>query len=95
MEDNKIIKVAAISFIGLVAVPAVIGATIKLGCIVANGINHLAYKMKIKKGLKEGSIIEIDGQYYEVEVEKQKTNNRSERRLMLLSFCSRKLRILL
>ena len=26
--------------------------------------------MKIKKGLKEGSIIEIDGQYYEVEVEK-------------------------
>ena len=72
MKDNKIIKVAAISFIGLVAVPAVIGATIKLGCIVANGINHLAYKMKIKKGLKEGSIIEIDGQYYEVEVEKNR-----------------------
>ena len=71
MKDNKIIKVAAISFIGLVAVPAVIGATIGLGCVVADRIiNHLAYKMKIKKGLKEGSIIEIDGQYYEVEVEK-------------------------
>lgn len=70
MEDNKIIKVVAISFIGLVAVPAVIGATIRLGCIVAYGINHLAYKMKIKKGLKERNIIEIDGQYYEVEVEK-------------------------
>ena len=72
MEDNKINKVAAIGFIGLVVVPAVIGATIRLGCIVADGINHLVYKMKIKKGLKEGSIIEIDGQYYEVE----KTENK-------------------
>lgn len=72
MEDNKIIKVAAIGFIGLVAVPAAIGATVKLGCMAVNGINHLAYKMKIKKGLKEGSIIEVNGQYYEVEVEKTK-----------------------
>ena len=68
MEDNKIIKLAAIGFIGLVVAPAVVGATLSLITLAAKGIDNLAYKRKIKKGLKDGSIIEIDGQYYEVEV---------------------------
>ena len=69
MEDNKIIKVAAIGFIGLVIVPTVVGFGINLIGHAANGISHLAYKRKIKKGLKNGSVIEIDGQYYEVNIE--------------------------
>ena len=68
MEDKNIIKIAAIGFIGFVVVPTVIGITLNLIGHAANGIGNLAYKRKIKKGLKDGSIVEIDGQYYEVEV---------------------------
>lgn len=69
MEDNKIIKVAAIGFIGLIVVPTVVGIGISLIGHAANGISHLAYKRKIKKGLEDGSVIEINGQYYEVKIE--------------------------
>lgn len=68
MEDNKIIKIAAAGFIGLVIVPTVVGGTIKLIGYAANGINNLAIKRKIKKGLKDGSIIEINGEYYEAKI---------------------------
>ena len=68
MENDKIIKIAATGFIGLVMVPAVVGLSINLIGHAANGISHLAYKRKIKKGLKDGSVIEINGQYYEVNV---------------------------
>ena len=70
MEDNKIIKVAAIGFIGLVVIPTVVGVGISLIGHAANGVGHLAYKRKIKKGLEDGSIVEMDGQYYEVNIEK-------------------------
>ena len=33
-------------------------------------IDTIAYKRKIKKGLKDGSIVEIDGLYYETVIEK-------------------------
>lgn len=69
MEDNKLMKVAAAGFIGLVVFPAVVGAGCKLIGCVANGVNSLAFKRKIKKGLKEGSIVEIDGNYYEVDMD--------------------------
>ena len=69
MDDKTIIKVAAIGFVGLVVVPAVIGAGVNLVVLTANGISNLLHKHKIKKGLKDGSIIEIDGHYYEVELQ--------------------------
>ena len=68
MEDNKIIKLAAIGFIGLFVIPMSIRGITKTIVYAANGINNLAYKRKIKKGKKDGSIIEIDGQYYKVEI---------------------------
>ena len=70
MNDKVIMKLAAYGFVGLVVVPAVAGMVIN-GIVVpvANCINHLAYKAKIKKGLKDGSIVEIDGQYYAVTVD--------------------------
>ena len=70
MEDNKILKIAAAGFIGVVLVPIAVGATIKLVGAAAVGVNVLVEKMKfnkkIKEGLKDGSIVEVDGQYYEV-----------------------------
>lgn len=73
MNENKIIKIAAAGFIGLVVAPAVINAGINLTVHSANAITNLIqkqkYKKRIKQGLKDGSIVEIDGQYYEVKEE--------------------------
>lgn len=73
MKDEDIIKIAAIGFIGLVVAPVVIGSVINLGSLAAagvvNGINKVKFNTKIKKGLKDGSIIEIDGKFYEIDVE--------------------------
>lgn len=33
------------------------------------GVENLAHKANIKKGLKDGSIVEIDGKYYKVTLE--------------------------
>ena len=71
MED-KIVKVAAIGFVGLVVAPIVIGGVINLAGAIyvttANTVNRAKYNKKIKKGIKEGTIVKIDGQYYEVQV---------------------------
>ena len=73
MEDKTIIKVAAIGFIGLVLVPVAVSAGIKLVAWSATGIANVVEKVKfnkkIKEGLKDGSIVEIDGKYYEVKDE--------------------------
>ena len=70
MNEKTITKIAVYGFVGLVVVPTVITAGYNLIVVpIANGISKLAYKAKIKKGLKNGSIVEIDGQYYEVTVE--------------------------
>jgi hypothetical protein len=69
MENNKIIKVAAIGFIGLVMAPAAINIGLNLIGHAANGVAKVIHKHRIKKGLKDGSIVEIDGQYYEARIE--------------------------
>lgn len=69
MDDKLITKIAAYGFVGLVVAPAAIGLGARLIGAAANGISKLAWKHKIKKGLKDGSIVEIDGQYYEATIE--------------------------
>lgn len=69
MDDNKIVKIAAYGFVALVVAPIVINGGIAVINLGIAGINKIAYDRKIKKGLKDGSIVEIDGQYYEVKVE--------------------------
>lgn len=66
--ENKLIKIAAFGFIGLVMVPTVVGAGIRLVAIAANAMSKARYNKKIKDGLKKGTIVEIDGQYYEVDI---------------------------
>ena len=71
MEDSKIIKTAAAGFVGLVVIPAVVKGVIVGGAYAVDALDTLQatirYKRRIKKGLKDGSVVEIDGQYYEVQ----------------------------
>lgn len=68
MENNKTVELAAKLFVASVLAPVVIGGVAFVVCGAANGISKLKQKRKIKKGLKDGSIIEIDGVYYEVDI---------------------------
>lgn len=69
-ENNSIIKIAAAGFVALVVVPTVIGVAYTPGIVpTVTGICKLVHKAKIKKGLKNGSIIEINGEYYNITVE--------------------------
>ena len=76
MNENKVVKVAAITVIGLVLVPFVVNTSISIVGAVAAHVEYLgnrhAYNKRIKKGLKDGSIILIDGQYYEIETNVEK-----------------------
>ena len=73
MEDNKIVKIAAAGFVGLVMVPIVWNATTSLvgsaAAGVGNFINKKKYNREIKKGLEDGSIVEFEGEYYKITVE--------------------------
>lgn len=65
-NDNELITLAAI----IILVPVVISAGIGIINLGINGVNkirQMKHYNKIKKGLKEGSIVEIDGQYYEIQ----------------------------
>lgn len=69
MDDNKIVKIAAYGFVGLVVAPIVINGFTSVINLTSTGINTLLYNRKIKKGLKDGSIVEVNGQYYEVKID--------------------------
>ena len=73
MEDNKVVKVAAYVIIGTIVAPIVINAAVLVAngiyCGIGNGINKIKFNRKIKKGLEDGSIIELDGEFYEVKMD--------------------------
>jgi len=69
-KDNELITLAAIIILVPVVVCARISAGIGIINLGINGVNkirQMKYYNKIKKGLKEGSIVEIDGEYYKVQ----------------------------
>lgn len=69
MKNDNLLKVAA----GIVLVPIALGIVgSAISGVILGGVSlveRIQYKRKIKKGLKDGSIVEIDGQYYEVMTE--------------------------
>jgi hypothetical protein len=73
MNDDKLIRTAASIFISMIVGPMIIrGACVLIEIpIVVGGnlIRRIKYNNEIKKGLKEGSIVCIDGLYYDVIVE--------------------------
>lgn len=65
---NNLIVVAC----SVILAPVVAGIGLKIigGTIGTVGgiIDRMNYKKTIKQGLKEGSIVEVDGKYYTIEV---------------------------
>jgi len=73
MKNDKLLTVAVITVVGVILVPIVINTSINLinvvACGVGNAINKAKFNKQIKQGLKDGSIVEINGEYYKVEKE--------------------------
>jgi uncharacterized protein YaaN involved in tellurite resistance len=68
MDDNmktSLVKLAVLGVAVYIAIPILKNCAV----IVTNGVqeirNYSQHNRKLKKGLKEGTIVEIDGQYYE------------------------------
>lgn len=68
MENNTLVKMAAIVILAPIAVGTVIGV-INIGIGVKNAIVKAKFNHKLKKGLEEGTIVEIDGKYYEADID--------------------------
>ena len=70
MKDNKVVELAALIFIAVFVLPVVIGGAITIINVtyagIANTVNKVKFNKKMEKGLKDGSIIKIDKDYYEV-----------------------------
>jgi len=65
MNDRTLLKVVATILVAPIVLGAV-GTTINGAASLAKKIS---YNRKIKKGLKDGSIVSIDGVYYDVHIE--------------------------
>lgn len=68
-NNDKAVTLAANLIIYSILAPIAIGGVVTIVKLTAKGISTISYKRKIKKGLKNGSIVEIDGEYYEVKTE--------------------------
>lgn len=72
MDDTKIL-VGVLTTVGILMIlPVAVGGVTLAAKATTEGVckivDKISYKRKIKKGLKNGTVIEIDGQYYEIEI---------------------------
>ena len=76
MENDDILKTGMFVLGVVILAPIVINGTCMAVAYtyagIANGISKIKFNKKMKAGLKDGSIVKIDGKYYEVEVEDTK-----------------------
>ena len=71
--DEKLTR-TVVTVAGLIiVVPIVVRGLVFVGAVgyagVKGVVDQVKFNKKIKQGLKDGSIVEIDGKYYEVEIE--------------------------
>jgi hypothetical protein len=70
MKDQELANTIIITLGVLIIAPIIIGAVVNIGIGIYNGIAgtivRAKYNKKIKQGIKDGSIVEIEGVYYEV-----------------------------
>lgn len=67
MKKEDIIDAAIVLIGSVVVVKITIGLVTTASMGISNLANKVIFNRKIKKGLKDGSIVKIDGKYYEVE----------------------------
>lgn len=65
MNNKDILKI----IMGILIIPVLTQMVINLICIIINKFKRLYQSHKIKKGIKNGTIIEHEGEYYEVKIE--------------------------
>lgn len=66
MNEMTMAKIIAYGYLGLVVLPSVAALGTELVVKpVAKGVEHIVWKAKITKGLKDGTIVEENGKYYE------------------------------
>lgn len=53
----------------VILTPIVVNGMLTVINYTARGINKLSFKRRMKKGIKKGEIVEINGNYYTVEIE--------------------------
>ena len=74
-KKSSIAEIAGALFICIFIIPIIVGYIVKgliwLSLVCANLIEKIKHKRKIKKGMKNGSIIKVNGDYYEVNVDKK------------------------
>lgn len=70
MKEDKLVRLAAGIIVASVVVPIGLGIIGGVARTTYNQINKIKYNHKIKKGLKNGTIIKVDDNYYEVEESK-------------------------
>jgi hypothetical protein len=70
MDNNKVRNIAAASIVGVILIPIVVNTGIRVIDATTSFVYYLgnkrAYNKRIRKGLKDGSISVIDGEYYEI-----------------------------
>lgn len=71
MDNNKIINLAGRIVVSTFIVGTLVPLAIKAGCGIYNLVQKAKYNRHIKKGLEDGSVVEIDGVYYDVVIEDQ------------------------
>lgn len=63
---NKIIIIGGVLILGPIIIRPCVNAMIGIYNVIAGAIVRAKYDKKIKKGIKDGSIVNIDGVFYEV-----------------------------
>lgn len=68
-EPSKIETIARKVYAGALIGTVVVALTPIVVNVVGNVVETIKFKRKIRKGLKDGSIVEVNGEYYEVNKE--------------------------
>ena len=73
MDNEKLVKTVVTAAGLIIVVPIVVRGLVFVGAVGYAGakgvIDQVKFNKKIKQGLKDGSIVKIDGKYYEVEIQ--------------------------
>ena len=73
MNNEKLVETAVRAAVLIIVVPIVVKGLVFVGAVgyagVKGVVEQVKFNKKMKQGIKDGSIVKIDGQYYEVEIQ--------------------------
>lgn len=73
MDNEKLVKTVVTAAGLIIVVPIVVRGLVFVGAVGYAGVkgivDQVKFNKKMKQGLKDGSIVKIDGKYYEVEIQ--------------------------